>query len=96
MKLPVCSLPCPSAILAGMDAADRLIPMVLAVFALLGLASRTGLLTRLAAGFALLVMIAFAFTVANAGLSLGPGVFIVILGSVLALIGGVCGMVGKD
>jgi len=88
--------PSPPATVDSIFVSVGLIPMVLAVFALLGLASRTGLLTRLAAGFALLVMIAFAFTVANAGLSLGPGVFIVILGSVLALIGGVCGMVGKD
>jgi hypothetical protein len=54
------------------------------------------LLTRLAAGFALLVMIVFAFTVANAGLSLESGVFVVILGTILALVGGICGMVGKD
>ncbi len=73
-----------------------LVPIVFAVFAVLGLASRTGLLTRLAAGFALLVMVVFAFTVANAGLSLESGVFVVILGTVLALVGGICGMAGKD
>lgn len=73
-----------------------LVPIVFAVFAVLGLASRTGLLTRLAAGFALLVMIVFVFTVANAGLSLESGVFVVILGTILALVGGICGMAGKD
>jgi hypothetical protein len=73
-----------------------LVPIVFAVFAVLGLASRTGLLTRLAAGFALLVMIVFAFTMTNAGLSLESGVFVVILGTILALLGGICGMVGKD
>ena len=71
-------------------------PIVFAVFAVLGLASRTGLLTRLAAGFALLLMIVFVFTVANAGLSLESGVFVVILGTILALVGGICGMAGKD
>lgn len=73
-----------------------LVPVVFALFVVLGLASRTGLLTRLAAGFALLLMVVFAFTVANAGFSLGSGIIVVILGSILALIGGVCGMAGKD
>lgn len=73
-----------------------LVPIVLAVFVLLGLASRTGLLTRLTAGFALIVMVVFAITVANAGISLGSGVFVVIAGTVLALLGGICGMAGKS
>jgi hypothetical protein len=73
-----------------------LVPIVLAVFVLLGLASRTGLLTRLAAGFALLVVAAFTFTVANAGLSVGAGLVVVLVGTVLALIGGICGMAGKS
>ncbi|HET6952641.1 MAG TPA: hypothetical protein VFI47_19825 [Acidimicrobiales bacterium] len=73
-----------------------LLPLVLAVFVLLGLASRRGLLTRLTAGFGLLVMIVFAFTVGNAGISVGVGIILVILGLVLALIGGICAMVGKS
>jgi hypothetical protein len=73
-----------------------LVPIVLAVFVLLGLASRTGLLTRLAAGFALLLVGGFTFTVANAGLSVGSGLIVVLVGTVVALIGGICAMAGKD
>ena len=72
-----------------------LVPIVLAAFVLLGLASRTGLLTRLAAGFALLVVGVFTFTVANAGMSVGSGLVVVLVGTVLALIGGICAMAGK-
>ena len=73
-----------------------LVPIVLAVFVLLGLASRTGLLTRLTAGFALLLVAAFTFTVANAGLSVGSGLVVVLVGTVVALIGGICAMAGKN
>jgi hypothetical protein len=73
-----------------------LLPLVLAVFVLLGLASRRGLLTRLAAGVGLLAMVAFAFTVANAGISLGAGIYLVIVGAALALAGGICAMAGKS
>jgi hypothetical protein len=72
-----------------------LVPLVLAVFVLLGLASRRGLLTRLAAGVALLFAVAFAFTVGNQGVDAAAGVYLVIAGSVIALIGGICGMAGK-
>lgn len=72
-----------------------LVPMVLAVFVLLGLASRTGLLTRLAAGVALLLMIGFAITVATSDASLGSGVYVVMLGAVLALVGGIVGIASK-
>jgi hypothetical protein len=73
-----------------------LLPLVLAVFVLLGLASRRGLLTRLAAGVALLAMVALAFTVANAGISVGAGIYLVIVGAALALAGGICAMAGKS
>lgn len=72
-----------------------LVPIVLAVFALLGLAGRSGLLTRLAAGLALLLMVAFAVTVATSDASLGGGVYVVMAGAVIALIGGVVAIAGK-
>jgi hypothetical protein len=72
-----------------------LVAIVLGVLALFGLASRTGLLTRLAAGLLLLLMGVFIFTVVNADISLGSGAIIVLAGAVVALLGGIAGMAGK-
>jgi hypothetical protein len=72
-----------------------LVVIVLAVFALLGLAGRTGLLTRLAAGLALLLLLAYALTVGTSSASLGSGTYVAIFGAVLALGGGVVGIANK-
>ncbi|HEY7073270.1 MAG TPA: hypothetical protein VH479_24305 [Acidimicrobiales bacterium] len=72
-----------------------LVVIVLAVFALLGLAGRTGLLTRLAAGLALLLLLAYALTVGTSNASLGSGTYVAIFGAVLALAGGVVGIANK-
>jgi hypothetical protein len=39
--------------------------------------------------------VAFAFTFGNQGVDAAAGVYLVIAGSVIALIGGICGMAGK-
>lgn len=72
-----------------------LVPLVLAVLAVLGLVGAKGKLTRFAAGLALLLMIVFAATVATADVSLASGVFIVIVGTIVAYAGGICGRIGK-
>ena len=72
-----------------------LVVIVLAVFALLGLAGRTGLLTRLAAGLALLLLLGYVLTVAPSSASLGSGTYVAIFGAILALGGGVVGIANK-
>jgi hypothetical protein len=72
-----------------------LIVIVLAVFALLGLAGRTGLLTRLAAGLALLLLLGYVLTVATSNASLGSGTYVAIIGAILALGGGAVGIANK-
>jgi hypothetical protein len=73
-----------------------IVPIVLAVLAALGLVGATGKLTRFAAGLALLLMIVFAVTVATADVSLAAGVSVVIVGTIIALAGGICGRIGKS
>lgn len=66
-----------------------LVAIVLGLLAMLGLATQTGKLTRVAAALALLLMLVFVFTVADADFSVGSGAFVVLLGSIVALIGGI-------
>jgi hypothetical protein len=73
-----------------------LVAIVLGVLALLGLATRTGLPTRLAAGLLLLLMAAFMFTVVDADISLGSGAFVVLVGAIVALLGGIAGLAVKN
>lgn len=72
-----------------------LVPLLLAVLAVIGLVGAKGKLTRFAAGLALLLMIAFTATVVTADVSLASGVFVVILGTIVAYAGGICGRIGK-
>ncbi|MDQ3989888.1 MAG: hypothetical protein M3291_11960, partial [Actinomycetota bacterium] len=68
-----------------------LLAMVLGALAILGVLSRTGRATRMAAGFALLFFTGLLITLLRAGASLGFGVAVVIVGSVIALVGGLLG-----
>lgn len=67
-----------------------LVILVLAVLVIFGLTGRSGRLTRLAALLAAAVLVAFfvLLTVRGTGLLPGPGAFLVLLGCVLAYIGG--------
>jgi hypothetical protein len=64
-----------------------LAPIGFGVVALVGMASRSRVPTRLAAGITLLLVAAFAVTVIDADLSLGLGVYVVAAGTTLALAG---------
>jgi hypothetical protein len=66
-----------------------LIPIALGVIAMLGLLSETGKATRIAGGLALVLMLIFAFSVADADLSLASGTFLVLFGAFVALLGGI-------
>ena len=88
-------VPSPPERLDPIFASLGLVVIVLAVFALLGLAGRTGLLTRLAAGLALLLLLGYVLTVASSSASLGSGTYVAIFGAILALGGGVVGIANK-
>ncbi|HZA60163.1 MAG TPA: hypothetical protein VE754_00595, partial [Actinomycetota bacterium] len=70
--------------------------IVLGLLALLGLAFRTGWLTRLAAALGVIAFVLFLITVYRAGADrdltdIGIGMWVILAGSVLALIGGFLG-----
>lgn len=73
-----------------------ILAIALGVLVLISLASRSGLLTRLVGGLSVLLFGALAFTISNAGLDVGGGIVMVIAGALVALAGGICGMVGRD
>lgn len=85
------SVPEPPAALPTILTSVGLLAMVLGAFAILGVLSRTGRATRVAAGFALLFFAGLFITLLRAGGSLGFGAVVVIVGSVIALIGGLLG-----
>jgi hypothetical protein len=73
-----------------------ILAIALGVLVFVSLASRSGLLTRLIGGFSLLLFGAIAFTITNAGRDVGSGLIMVIAGALIALIGGICGMIGRN
>jgi hypothetical protein len=73
-----------------------ILAVALGVLVLISLASRSGQLTRLVGGFSVLLFGAVAFTITNANLDVGGGLVMVIAGAAIALIGGICGMIGRD
>jgi vacuolar-type H+-ATPase subunit I/STV1 len=72
-----------------------LVAIILGVVAVLGVFSRTGMPTRMAGVLAVVLMLAFVFTVMDADVSLGSGPLVVLAGAVLALLGGIAGRVRK-
>jgi hypothetical protein len=66
-----------------------LVAVICGLLAALGLATQTGKLTRVSAGVAAVLLVVFAFTVADADISIGSGVWVALLGAILALVGGV-------
>lgn len=72
-----------------------LIPIVLGVIAMLGLLSPTGKATRIAGGLALVLILIFIFTVADADFPIESGTYVVLFGSLLALVGGVVARLDK-
>jgi hypothetical protein len=72
-----------------------LVTIVLGVLALLGLATRTGRLTRVAAGIGLVLMVVYLVTVADSGFERGSGPVIVLVGAIFALIGGILALSDK-
>jgi hypothetical protein len=70
--------------------------LVFAGFAMLGLLGRKARLTKLFAVLSLLVYGAFAVTLSQGGFSIGSGVFVVIGGAVVALVGGLLANVGRS
>ncbi len=85
------SVPEPPSQLPTILTSVGLLAMVLGALAILGVLSRTGRATRMAAGFALLFFTGLLITLLRAGASLGFGVAVVIVGSVIALVGGLLG-----
>jgi hypothetical protein len=72
-----------------------MVAIVLGVVALLGLFSRTGMPTRMAGVVALVLMLIFVFTAADADVELGSGPYVVMFGALVALIGGIAGRATK-
>jgi len=70
--------------------------VVLAAIAGIGVFTERGGLTRLAGMLAALLMLAFMFTVADADIDGGSGPLIVLLGAIVAVVGGIAARIGKD
>lgn len=66
-----------------------LVAIVLAVVAVLGLFTQTGLPTRVAGGLGLVLMLIFVFTVNDADIDVSGGPYVVLIGALMVLIGGI-------